>query len=167
MKRHQSLHKLSRDHHHALVQARNLNLAAERNDEADLQQAALEFAAFWERELKSHFSLEELHVLPLLAKHKSTGAEEYRQTLDQHHEIRDLIDRLIERMAKAPGVDPQLIQALGDSLRNHIRYEENTLFPSLEAVAGEDELRQLSEEIDEENSARSACPAPAKRTTTD
>lgn len=148
MKRHQSLHPLSRDHHHALVRARNLNLAAEANEAEDLHRAAFDFIDFWERDLKRHFSQEELYLLPLLAKHKSAEAEEYRLTLDQHLEIRDLVKNLIEGMDG--GVDSRLLESLGDSLRSHIRYEENTLFPSLEAVASEEELRQMNEEIEKD-----------------
>jgi len=155
MKRHPSLHPLSRDHHHALVQARNLNLAAEANDAADLHRAASDFIVFWERDLKRHFSQEELYLLPLLAKHKSAEAEEYRLTLDQHLEIRGLIEELIERMDG--GVDPRLLESLGDSLRSHIRYEENALFPALEAVASEEELRQMSEVIEKDKQMGNNC----------
>lgn len=148
MKRHRSLYPLSRDHHHALVQARNLSLAAEANDPDNLAQAAARFAGYWESELQGHFAQEEQFVLPLLAKHKSPDNLELRETLRQHAEITRLVDELSDKLARREMIEANLLDALGEALRRHIRFEENEMFPALEASASEEELWRMNEQLE-------------------
>src|SRR5574341_674016 len=152
MKRHPSLHPLSRDHHHALVEARKLRHAAAANDPSKQAQAAARFADFWESDLQAHFSQEERIVLPLLAKRKSPDSDEIRETLRQHAEIRRLVDELSDKLARRESLEAALIGALGEDLRDHIRFEENDLFPAVESSAPEEELWRMSEQLDTERS---------------
>lgn len=152
MKRHQSLHSLSRDHHHALVQARTLSLAAAAKEPTGLAQAASHFAAYWERDLQAHFSQEEQIVLPLLAKHSPPGSNEIEETLNQHAEIRRLVDELNDRLARREPLDADLLGSLGEALRSHIRFEENDLFPAVEASATEEDLWRMNEQLETERS---------------
>lgn len=151
MKRHPSLHPLSRDHHHALVQARNLGLAAASNDPGNVQQAAERFAGFWESDLQAHFSQEEQIVLPLLAR-AAPDSNEIRETLNQHAEITRLVAELSDKLARREALEANLLDALGDSLRRHIRFEENELFPAVEASAPEEELSRMNEQLERERS---------------
>jgi len=152
MKRHSSLHPLSRDHHHALVQARNLSLAAAANDPANSKQAAAHFAGYWESDLQWHFSQEEEFVLPLLAKHRSPDSPDIRETLRQHAEITRLVDELNDKLARRMEIEPHLLDALGEALRRHIRFEESELFPRLEASVPEEELWRMHEQLETERS---------------
>jgi iron-sulfur cluster repair protein YtfE (RIC family) len=154
MKRHPSLHPLSRDHHHALVQARNLSAAAATKNPAELKQAAERFADYWESELQWHFAQEEQFVLPLLSKHQSPEAAEIRETLNQHAEIRRLVIELKDGLTRREVIQEALLDELGESLRRHIRFEENELFPALEAEASEAELRLMSEQIEQDRNRR-------------
>lgn len=154
MKRHRSLYPLSRDHHHALVEARNLSRAAETNDPTSLHQAAIAFALFWKSELRWHFLQEERIILPLLAKHKSTESHEYNETLKQHTEIGKLIDELNDGLTKSVQIEPRLLGELGETLRRHIRFEENELFPALELSATEEELWLMNDQLEQDRSAR-------------
>lgn len=140
MKRHQSLYPLSHDHHHALVQALNLDKAVAGDDQADLREAAARFAGFWKSDLQSHFAQEEQIVLPLLAKYKAADAAEIRETLEQHSAITRLIGELNEKLARSETIEARLLSSLAESLRRHIRYEESELFPSVEASVPEEEL---------------------------
>ena len=140
MKRHQSLYPLSHDHHHALVQALNLDKAGEGGDQAGLQEAAASFAAFWKSDLQRHFAQEEQIVLPLLATYKAADAVEIRETLEQHSVITRLIGELNEKLARPETIEASLLINLAESLRRHIRYEESELFPAVEASVPEEEL---------------------------
>ncbi len=141
MKRHQSLYPLSHDHHHALVQALNLDQAGAGGDQAGLREAASRFADFWRSDLQRHFAQEEQIVLPLLAKYKAADADEIRETLEQHSAIARLIGELNEKLArKEEVVEARLLTNLAESLRRHIRYEEGELFLAVEASVPEEEL---------------------------
>lgn len=141
MKRHQSLYPLSHDHHHALVQALNLDKAGAGGDQAGLREAAARFAGFWESDLQRHFEQEEQIVLPLLAKFMAADAAEIRDTLDQHSAIVRMIGELNEKLARQEEtIEASLLTNLAESLRRHIRYEESELFPAVEASVPEEEL---------------------------
>jgi len=140
MKRHQSLFPLSHDHHHALVQALNLDKVGGGDDQAGLREAAARFADFWKSDLQRHFAQEEQIVLPLLEKYKAADAAEIRETLEQHSAIARLIDELNEKLARREMIEASLLTNLAESLRRHIRYEESELFPAVEASVPDDEL---------------------------
>ena len=141
MKRHQSLYPLSHDHHHALVQALNLDKAGAGDDQAGLREAAARFADFWKSDLQRHFAQEEQIVLPLLAKYKAADAAEIRDTLEQHSAIVRLIGELNEKLARQEEmIEASLLTNLAESLRRHIRYEESELFPAVEASVPDEEL---------------------------
>jgi iron-sulfur cluster repair protein YtfE (RIC family) len=140
MKRHQSLFPLSHDHHHALVQALNLDKVGGGDDQAGLREAAARFADFWKSDLQRHFAQEERIVLPLLAKYKAADAVEIEDTLEQHSAIARLIDELNEKLARREMIEASLLTNLAESLRRHIRYEESELFPAVEASVPDEEL---------------------------
>jgi hemerythrin-like domain-containing protein len=140
MKRHQSLYPLSHDHHHALVQALNLDKAGACDDQAGLRGAAAQFAGFWKSDMQRHFAQEEQILLPLLAKYKAADAAEIRETLEQHSAIARLIGELNEKLARPEAIEARLLVNLAESLRRHIRYEESELFPAVEASVPEEEL---------------------------
>lgn len=147
MKRHPSLYPLSHDHHHALVQARNLGIAAQSDSPNSLKDAALIFIEFTHSQLQLHFEKEERFLLPLLAMKTPTDSPAIRETLDQHMQIRRLIEDLNDRLTKDESIDANSLETLGNYLSAHVRFEENTLFPALEAVATEDELQRLAEQL--------------------
>jgi hemerythrin len=140
MKRHRSLYPLSHDHHHALVQALNLDKAGARADQAGLREAAARFADFWRSDLQRHFAQEEQIVLPLLVTYKAADAAEIRETLKQHSAIVRLISELNEKLSRPETIEASLLTGLAESLRRHIRYEESELFPAVEASVPEEEL---------------------------
>ena len=144
MKRHQSLYPLSHDHHHALVQALNLDKAGAGDDQAGFRDAAAQFADFWRSDLQRHFAQEEQIVLPLLAKHKAADATEIRETLEQHYAITRMIGELNEKLTRPETIEASLLTNLAESLRRHIRYEESELFPAVEASVPEEELRLMN-----------------------
>lgn len=152
MKRHQSLYPLSRDHHEALVQARNLRLAAVTNDPDKLAQAAARFAGYWAGSLQAHFSQEEQFILPLLAQSTLSDGHEIRETLRQHAEITRLVAGLNDKLADREAIEADLLESISEALRSHIHYEESELFPAVEASASEEELWRMNKQLETERS---------------
>jgi hemerythrin-like domain-containing protein len=140
MKRHRSLYPLSHDHHHALVQALNLDKAGPGDDRTGIQEAAARFADFWRSDLQRHFAQEEQIVLPLLTNYKAADAAEVREMLEQHAAIARLACELNEKLARPETIEASLLTNLAEYLRRHIRYEEGELFPAVETSVPEEEL---------------------------
>jgi iron-sulfur cluster repair protein YtfE (RIC family) len=147
MKRHKSLYPLSHDHHHGLFEARLLSLADEQAGQDSPGALANRFIEFWESDLQRHFQQEEEIVLPVIEQYKSPDSAEVKETLRQHDEIRRLIAEVKGKLAQQAGIDAALLRQLGDALRDHIRYEENELFPVLEACVPEKVLWQINEQL--------------------
>lgn len=151
MKRHKSLYPLSHDHHHALVQARKLRLAASDTTSdttlPSLQEAAAAFLAFWEESLLTHFRQEEEILLPLFSAYVSTDADELIETLKQHVEIRREVRRLGGHVNQNVEPEAASLQQLATLLERHIRFEENHLFPAIEAAVPENGLWEMHRQL--------------------
>ncbi|HKX28127.1 MAG TPA: hemerythrin domain-containing protein [Blastocatellia bacterium] len=148
MKRHPSLRPLSRDHHHALVEAWNLSLAAT-GDPGSIIPAARRFYNFWQSDLRGHFSQEEQILLPLLEQWASPEDDPISQTLSQHAEIEGLVGQLDSLLIRGEAIEAGLLGALGESLRCHVRFEEQELFPAVEAAVPLGELKRMSDRLAE------------------
>jgi quercetin dioxygenase-like cupin family protein len=127
MKRHPALVPLSHDHHHALVAARRLRQAAERD--ADPAGAVASFRAFFAAETLAHFRAEEEQLFPLVA-----DVDEARpllvETLIDHQRLR----ALVRDLGGSDDVRATMAE-IGELLEAHVRREERELFPLIERVA--------------------------------
>lgn len=139
MKRHPALVPLSRDHHHALVLARRLRRA----EAADAGEAAQAFLEHWTEEERLHFRIEEEVLLPAYAAHGDPEHPAVIRTLLDHMEIRRDVERL------AAGAEPQLLHELGARLADHVKLEEQELFPLIERTVPETALAELGERLRE------------------
>jgi hypothetical protein len=131
MKRHPALVPLSRDHHHALVIARQLRNATTQT----ASEATHAFLSHWDTEQKQHFRLEEELLLPAYAAH---GAPDHPTV------IRMLLDHMLIRrdagqLANAPRLE--LLHDLG------VELEEHELFPLIEQTIPEPELDALGDRL--------------------
>ena len=132
MQRSNELAVLSREHHVALELALRLQRATDVEAE-NLRQATLDF---WREEGRAHFHLEEELLLPAFALHAGADDADVVRVLAEHVDIRSRIDDL---GADAP-VGTAALHALGERLRDHVRYEERTLFGRIEAALNPEEL---------------------------
>lgn len=133
MKRSEALQPLSRDHHKALVAAQRLRRAA------DPAEAREPFLAFWREHGSGHFRVEEEVLLPLWADRGQADHPLVAQVLTDHVAIRSLAGRLErDRLSLAE------VHRLGSRLDDHVRLEENELFPLIEATFDEPALRELA-----------------------
>lgn len=139
MKRHPALAELSRDHHHALVVARDLRRAS------PVQTAgpARAFLAFWAADGQRHFRLEEEILLPAYALY---GVPDHPAV------VRMLVDHmLIRRDAElvTGGASAPQLRRLGETLAAHVRLEERQVFPLVEQTLSVSELDALGRRLAE------------------
>ena len=144
MKRHPALRDLSADHQQGLVQARRLVQAGATAaaDPLPALQVGRAFLAFCDAEIRRHFRAEEEVLLPAFARYGDPAHPAIVQMLVEHIRIRQGIADLEQQVARA-APEPATMQALGELLRAHIRYEEATIFPLLETTLPEAALRAL------------------------
>lgn len=148
VKRDPRLQDLSRDHHHALVLARQSRMAAKGTD--DEVHAQLEAArAKLEHDLLPHFAVEEELLLPAL---EAAGCLDLTErTRVDHARLRDLLRD--DQDAR------ERLRRFGQLLRDHVRFEENELFPAAEGRLDAGTLTAVAERSASLESAerRRAC----------
>jgi hypothetical protein len=140
MRRSDALTPLSRDHHLALFVAQRLRRAGD----ADAADARAAFLDFWEAHGRAHFATEEDELLVVLE--PEAGAEHplVARTLEEHMRIR----RAAARLRAEPAVPAGDLQALGDLLHDHVRFEERELFAAIETLLDEAGLAALAERVE-------------------
>jgi hemerythrin-like domain-containing protein len=143
MKRHPALIPLSRDHHDGLVQAVRLRRAAADGDASARLAAAREFVDFFRNEERVHLRGEEEELFPLFLRHVQSQPAPLREARVHHVQLEGLARRL--EIAAAAGIaDREALEAAGALLDAHIRLEERQLFPLIEKLVPDDELRSLA-----------------------
>jgi len=146
LKRHRSLHPLSEHHHHVLVQALTIRRAGDlpaTRRRAAFRQAARALLRFWKRSGQKHFREEEEVLLPAYARHVSLEQDrDVVRLLADHAAIRAAYQDLAATLAAGRPVEEPLT-ALGRRLHDHVRLEEEKVFPRMEAVLGEAGLNAL------------------------
>jgi hemerythrin-like domain-containing protein len=137
MRRSDALAELSRDHHHALVVAREL----ERATAASAAAVAARFVDFLGRHELAHFAVEESVLLPALSA-TSEGEAFGRRMLADHEQLRAARRVALRRR------DTAYLHELGGRLRSHVQLEEREVFPYLERTLDEAGLRALDERLE-------------------
>lgn len=131
MKRTEELTPLSHEHHRAL----ELALSLRRAGEGDLEARREAAVAFWRREGREHFRIEEDELLPVFARHVSADDPDIVRTLVEHLELRRRFGEL-EAGECAVGA----FRDLGTVLAGHVRHEERVLFGRIEVALSPGEL---------------------------
>lgn len=142
MKRHEALIPLTHDHHHALAQARRMSVVVGTGDAGARLAQAEEFLDFYSRETIHHFREEEELVFALWTQHVHTVAEPLRELLAEHVKIHALVRALRDEVNKGD-VGSQVLSELGKSLQDHIRKEEDVIFPLIEREVPDEILRSI------------------------
>lgn len=146
MKRHESLHALSQHHHFALLESLFIRRATEESDitrDARLREVADKFMGFWEKDGKLHFREEEEILIPAYALHVSIqDDQDVMRMLADHAMIRAKIGKLSALLSNNEAFEADLIE-LGELLQNHVRLEENIIFPRMETILSEEELQKV------------------------
>jgi len=135
MERCVELAALSREHHVALEVALRLRRATGLDAET-VRDATL---GFWHGEGRAHFRLEEEFLLPAFARHVPSDDPDVVRVLVEHVDLR----RRIADLDVGGLADAATLNALGELLNEHVRHEERTLFPRIEASLDRQELAAL------------------------
>ncbi len=121
MKRDPRLWRLSAEHHHALVLARNLAALV---GDGRANEAARQLVEHFDRELEPHFRVEEVLILPALRAAGEVALAD--RTVADHAFLRALA-----AAAAAGRCDD--VATFAERLTEHVRFEERELFPCCEA----------------------------------
>jgi hemerythrin-like domain-containing protein len=147
MKRHPSLHPLSQHHHFALIQALEMRRAAEAPAEkraAAVERQAEKFVRFWHKTGQVHFREEEEVLLPAYARHTRLDRDaDVMRILADHAEIRAAVGDFEKRLAEKTPIEAEEMGRLGRLLHDHVRLEENEVFPRIEKMLGEEQLNAM------------------------
>jgi hemerythrin-like domain-containing protein len=143
MKRSSSLAHLSREHHTALVVARDLARATE-NDAAAL---AERFVAFLSGHELAHFALEEALLLPAMP--DEPRARQLQEQVRADHEDLRAARRRLEESSDQPSLD--FLHEIGRRLRAHVQLEEREVFPYIEQALDPAALDELGARLAREH----------------
>ena len=161
MKRHPSLHPLSQHHHFALIQALEMRRAAEGPEEkrnAAVQRQADKFIAFWHKTGILHFREEEEVLLPAYARHTRLDQDAgIMRLLADHAEIHATVQDFEERRAKKLPIEVEAMARLAKLLHDHVRFEENEVFPRIERVLDDANLDAIGRGLTRLHSKDEAC----------
>lgn len=139
-KRHAALMPLTHDHHHALRQCRLLKKAAESEQPKAKTESADAFLNFFLGRAVHHFREEEELFFPPAIAYPETKDLVARAVME-HLQIHDLVAGLKLQHAKGD-VQSQLLTELSDTLRAHVRFEEDQLFPLIEQLVPSEALEE-------------------------
>jgi hemerythrin-like domain-containing protein len=123
------------------VQASRLRRAAAGGDASARLLAAREFVLFFRNEERVHLRDEEEELFPLLLRHVQSQPP-LREARAQHMQLEGFA-RQLEIAVAAGAVDRETLDAAGELLDTHIRLEERELFPLIEELVPDDQLRRL------------------------
>lgn len=127
MKRHEGIVALSRDHHFGLLFCWKIRQGIKKQVSTERMQLYVQY--FWDNHLRQHFEEEEKLLFAALQDRLCN------QAISEHNNIR----QLAAAVGSIIPVLPEQLSLLADSIDNHIRFEERTLFPHIE--------RELPEEV--------------------
>lgn len=133
--RHQALAPFSRDHYVGLVQARHLIKAADKDD-VSRRKALSEFVDAWDSDIAAHFRDEER----LLA---AVACPEDRHRLLTEHERLARLAAEARELRRQVDPDPAALRDIGESLDDHIRWEERELFNRVQSKLTPEQLQEL------------------------
>lgn len=146
MKRHESLHPLSQHHHFALIQVWEMRRALKQpgaKRHAAVRAVARKFVRFWKRAGQAHFREEEEVLLPAYARHARLDEDQgVMRMLAEHALIRGLVAAMEASLQHGEAAEAEVTQ-LAQTLHDHVRLEENEVFPRIERTLSENEMRVM------------------------
>jgi len=149
MKRHADLHPLSEHHHHVLVLSLEIRRAAESpapERDQRLRKLAESLLQFWNDSGQTHFAEEEQVLLPKYARHIRLDEDpEVMRMLADHATIRAKIEDVKESLSA--NFAPEPVIELGRMLHDHVRLEEDHIFPRIEKVLADAELNAVGSHL--------------------
>lgn len=148
MERHDALKDLSRDHFAVLNRCQEIDHTLRGGRRSfPVAEMAERLLRFWDDHVQFHFEEEEEVLLPALEGHLDLDADDdVARMLTDHAWFRETLPKL--RTALDDGKDErvrELLDAVGNRLRDHARFEERLLFDRVQSLLDEEELAVLWE----------------------
>lgn len=141
-RRNDALIPLTHDHHHALAQARRLRDISEHSDVTERRNLTNDFLNFYFGRAIRHFhEEEELFFAPLIDEPRAQ--ELVVRAVSDHLRLHALV-RAMKRQLSDGEADPDTLARISQLLTEHVRFEEQQLFPLIEELVPEDDLRDLA-----------------------
>jgi hypothetical protein len=147
VKRDPSLFRLSRDHQRGLALAKRIDDVLTGKDIATMEQLMQETLGMWETGLVPHFRAECECLLARLARTSGADSELIVRTQRDHVQAHALVTSV--REAPDDAGRRQHLSALATLLREHIRWEEATLFEAVQQVLAGPDLSRLGDDLAE------------------
>lgn len=141
-RRHDALVPLTHDHHHALAQARRLLDVAKMTDETQRRNLANDFVNFYFGRAIRHFHEEEELFFAPVVDHPE-AQELVARAVSDHLRLHALV-RTVKRQLSSGDADGEVLEQISEMLTNHVRFEEQELFPVIERLIPEEDLLDLA-----------------------
>lgn len=136
MKRIPELHKLSMDHHLALVLARRAKLASQGKEGYVADKLWEDIDEKFAAELEPHFKVEEEYLSPAM---REAGESELIDRLDEEHKVLRAI------ISNHSGRSDDLLREFSELLEKHVRFEERVLFERAQDVLSSHVFERIKE----------------------
>ncbi|MGU9937055.1 hemerythrin domain-containing protein [Empedobacter brevis] len=133
MKRNEHIVLLSKDHHFGLLCSWKIEQGL--NKKVELKRIADYVNYFWKNHLDEHFEQEEQILFPY------SNDEYNNQIKTEHTVLKGMVKMIIHQPEK------KLLEDFALYLKNHIRFEERSWFPSLQEKLNESELEQIGKQL--------------------
>jgi hemerythrin-like domain-containing protein len=141
-RRNDALIPLTHDHHHALAQAHRLRDISEHSDVTERRNLTNDFLNFYFGRAIRHFhEEEELFFAPLIDEPRAQ--ELVVRAVSDHLRLHALV-RAMKRQLSDGEADPEILARISQLLIEHVRFEEQQLYPLIEELVPEDDLRELA-----------------------
>jgi hemerythrin-like domain-containing protein len=141
-RRHDSLIPLTHDHHHALAQAKRLKEIPKLERDVERRNAANDFINFYFGRAVRHFhEEEELFFAPVVD--ESEARDLVLRAVSDHLRLHAMV-RTVKRQLSTGEADADLLGEISQLLSDHVRLEEQELFPLIEQLIPEDDLQELA-----------------------
>lgn len=132
--------------------------APEEKRAAAVERQAEKFVRFWHKAGSVHFREEEEVLLPAYARHARLDRDaQIMRVLADHAEIRAAVLDLEQRLAEKLPIPAEEIGRLGKLLHDHVRLEENEVFPRIEKALGEERLNAMGRGLTRLHSKHDLC----------
>lgn len=143
IKRNENLVPLSKDHHATLLFCWKIRNGLKL--QVDTARMIHYVQYFWQTHMQPHFYEEE--TILFVPVHDAA----VQKALNEHADIKEQIDTIIA----SENVQPLQLKMLADAVDNHVRFEERELFPHLENMLTEEQLKEIGSKL--ETAANAIC----------
>jgi hemerythrin-like domain-containing protein len=138
---------LSREHHAGLVMALRIQRELSDGDEETVRALYADLLEFWAAGLLPHFRAEGECLLARMIRHRDPSDEAIEKLHRDHLCMASLVATMRDR--KDPAAWREALRQFGESLRKHIRWEEEVLFQIAEEELSPEELKAVGRELKE------------------